>query len=72
MAELFDATKQDISLHLGHLFLDRELDPAATVNESLAVQSEGARQVQRKVTFRNLDAIVTLDHQEPKENEERA
>jgi hypothetical protein len=50
MAELFDATKQNISLHLKNIFQDGELDPAATVKESLTVQTEGARSVQRPVT----------------------
>ncbi len=49
MAELFDATKQNISLHLKNLFADGELDPAATVKESLTVQTEGSREVQRSV-----------------------
>ena len=43
MAELFDATKQNISLHLKNVFQDGELDPAATVKESLTVQTEDAR-----------------------------
>jgi len=38
MADLFDTTKQNISLHLKNLFEDGELDPAATVKESLTVQ----------------------------------
>ena len=37
MAELFDATKQNISLHLKTIFEDGELDPVATVKESLTV-----------------------------------
>ena len=41
MAELFDATKQNISLHLKNVFEDGELDLAATVKESLTVQIEG-------------------------------
>ena len=41
MAELFDATKQNISLHLKNVFEDGELDMAATVKESLTVQIEG-------------------------------
>jgi hypothetical protein len=40
MAELFDATKQNVSLHLKNIFEDGELDPAATVKESLTVQTE--------------------------------
>ena len=62
MAELFDATKQNISLHLKNLFQDGELDPVATVKESLTVQTEGARQVQRKVTLYNLDAILAVGY----------
>src|SRR5215218_5591301 len=44
IAELFDATKQNISLHLKNVFEDGELDPAATVKESLTVQTEGSRE----------------------------
>lgn len=62
MAELFDATKQNISLHLKNLFQDGELDPAATVKESLTVQTEGSRAVQRKVTLYNLDAILAVGY----------
>ncbi|GEP46486.1 virulence RhuM family protein [Brevifollis gellanilyticus] len=62
MAELFDATKQNISLHLKNVFEDGELDPVATVKESLTVQTEGARQVQRPVTLYNLDAILAVGY----------
>lgn len=62
MAELFDATKQNISLHLKNIFEDRELDAAATVKESLTVQTEGVRQVQRPVTLYNLDAILAVGY----------
>ena len=58
MAELFSATKQNISLHLKNLFADGELDPRATVKESLTVQTEGQREVRRTVTLYNLDAIL--------------
>lgn len=62
MAELFDATKQNISLHLKNVFEDGELDPAATVKESLTVQIEGSRRVQRPVTLYNLDAILAVGY----------
>ncbi len=39
MAELFDATKQTVSLHLKNLFKDGEWDAPATVKESLTVQN---------------------------------
>ena len=62
MAELFDATKQNISLHLKNIFEDGELDAAATVKESLTVQIEGGRQVQRPVMLYNLDAILAVGY----------
>ncbi|MBS0318630.1 MAG: virulence RhuM family protein, partial [Proteobacteria bacterium] len=62
MAELFNATKQNISLHLKNLFDEGELDPAATVKESLTVQIEGAREVRRPVTLYNLDAILAVGY----------
>ena len=62
MAALFDATKQNISLHLKNLFKDGELDPAATVKESLTVQIEGSREVQRPVTLYHLDAILAVGY----------
>jgi hypothetical protein len=62
MAELFHATKQNISLHLKNIFEEAELDPAATVKESLTVQTEGAREVRRTVTLYNLDAILAVGY----------
>lgn len=62
MAQLFDATKQNISLHLKNVFEDGELDPTATVKESLTVQMEGSREVQRPVTLYNLDAILAVGY----------
>jgi len=62
MAELFDATKQNISLHLNNLFAEGELDPATTVKESLTDQIEGSREVQRPVNLYNLDAILAVGY----------
>lgn len=46
MAELFGTTPQNITLHLGNIFSDGELDESATSKEFLQVQQEGSRQVQ--------------------------
>ncbi len=62
MAELFNASKQNISLHLKNIFEDGELDPAATVKESLTVQTEGGREVRRSVALYNLDAILAVGY----------
>lgn len=62
MAELFDATKQNISLHLKNLFEEGALDPAATVKASLTVQIETSLEVQRSVNFYNLDATLAVGY----------
>jgi len=61
LVELFSATKQNISLHINNIFKEGELDPAATVKESLTVQTEGKRKVKRKILYYNLDIIIRLD-----------
>ena len=61
MAELFDATKQNISLHLKNVFEDGELDPAATVKESLTVQAEGLR---ASNSFPLLTHAGTISHEQ--------
>ena len=62
MAELFNATKQNISLHLRNIFADGELDPQATVKDYLTVQTEGRRKVRRSLTLYNLDAILAVGY----------
>ena len=62
MAELFDATKQNISLHLKNIFEDGELSREATTEESSVVQTEGSRTVQRPVTLYHLDAILAVGY----------
>lgn len=62
MAELFSATKQNVSLHLKNVFEDGELNPNATVKESLTVQTEGSREVRRSITLYNLDAILAVGY----------
>lgn len=41
MAELFDATKQNISLHVNNVFKEGELEPGSTVKEYLTTASDG-------------------------------
>lgn len=49
MAELYDTTKQNISLHIKNIFDENELDEISTVKEFLTVQKEGKRNVERLV-----------------------
>lgn len=61
-AELFQTTKQNVSLHAKNIFEDGELTPEATVKDSLTVRTEGSRQVQRKITHYNLDLILAIGY----------
>ena len=62
MAELFDTTKQNISNHIQNIFEEGELEEKATVKESLTVQIEGNRKVQRNVKYYNLDVIISVGY----------
>jgi hypothetical protein len=62
MADLFDTTVANISLHARNAYLEGELTEAATVKESLTVRSEGGRQVRRRVQHYNLDVIISVGY----------
>ncbi len=62
LVELFDSTKQNISLHINNIFREGELDPGSTVKEYLTVQTEGSRKVRRKITIYNLDVIISVGY----------
>ena len=50
LAELFQTSKQNISLHVKNVLAEGELRAAATVKEYLTVQTEGTRQKPKAVT----------------------
>ena len=62
MTILFQTTKQNISLHINNVFKEGELLKEATVKDYLTVQSEGNRKVSRKVTYYNLDVIISVGY----------
>jgi hypothetical protein len=62
MTELFQTTKQNISLHIKNLFEEKELAASSTVKESLTVQKEGSREVQRTIDLYNLDVIISVGY----------
>ena len=59
MVELFQTTKQNVSLHIKNVFSEGELDKISTVKEYLTVQSEGKRQIKRSISLYNLDVIIS-------------
>jgi len=60
MAELFQTTPQNITLHLRALYAEGEIDAAATCKEYLQVAPEGTREVRRNVKHYNLEAILAV------------
>ena len=62
MVELFQTTKQNVSLHVGNVFKEGELEEKSTVKEYLTVQKEGERKVSRKVKYYNLDVIISVGY----------
>jgi hypothetical protein len=62
MAELFQTTPQNITIHLKNIYEEGELEEDATCKDFLQVQTEGNRKVQRKQKFYNLDAIISVGY----------
>lgn len=60
MAELFDTTPQNITLHIKAIYADNEIDEKATCKNYLQVQNEGQRQVKRTLKIYSLDMILAV------------
>lgn len=62
MAQLFDCSSDNIGLHLKNIYETGELAQEATTEYFSVVQTEGERQVNRKLKFYNLDAIISVGY----------
>ncbi len=62
MAELFDCTPDNISLHLKNIYREQELDEAATAEDFSVVQTEGNRDVTRTITCYSLEAVIAVGY----------
>jgi hypothetical protein len=62
ISELFQTTKQNVSLHIQNVLSEGELMESATVKQYLTVQQEGSRQVRRQLDFYNLDMILAVGY----------
>lgn len=60
IADLFQTTKQSVSLHIRNILDEGELTETATVKENLTVQIEGKRQVSRQIAYYNLPMIMAV------------
>lgn len=59
MTELFQTSKQNISLHVNNIFKEGELDRNSVVKESLTTASDGKRY---KTRYYNLDLIISVGY----------
>lgn len=59
MAELFETTKQNISLHTNNIFKEKELERISVVKESLITASDGKSY---RTKIYNLDVIISVGY----------
>ena len=62
MAELFDCSTDNISVHLKNIYAVEELSPDAPTEKISVVRQEGSRQVRRTLDHYNLDAIIAVGY----------
>jgi hypothetical protein len=60
IADLFQTTVPNISMHLRSIYETGELTVEATLKNFLTVRQEGTRQVRRNLEYYNLDAIIAV------------
>jgi hypothetical protein len=62
MAQLFQCSADNISLHLKNIYEEGELDPGATTEDFSVVRQEGSRQVKRQIACYNLDVVISVGY----------
>lgn len=62
MAELFQTSVPNVSIHIKNVFDEGELVPEATLKKFLTVRREGSREVQRSLDHYNLDMIISVGY----------
>lgn len=59
MADLFQTTKQNVSLHVKNIFEEKELQESSVVKESLTTARDGKKY---SIKMYNLDAIISVGY----------
>ena len=62
MAKLYQTTIPNINIHIKNIYDEGELSEEATVKDYLIVQTEGSRQVSRRVKHYNFDMIISVGY----------
>ena len=60
IAQLYQTSPQNITLHIKNIYSDGELVEESTCKDYLQVQNEGNRKVKRSVKIYNLDMILAI------------
>ncbi len=62
MAQLFNSSIPNISMHIQRIYDEDELQRASTIQDFLIVQTEGERSIQRSLTHYNLDVVISVGY----------
>lgn len=62
ISQLFDTTRNNITIHLKDIYNSLELEEISTSKDFLLVQKEGIREVKRKVKYYNLDVVISIGY----------
>ena len=62
MAELFQTSSQNITMHIKNIYAEGELSEEATCKDYLQVQLEGGREVKRKRKHYSLDVAISVGY----------
>lgn len=62
LSELYLTSTQNITMHIKNIYSDKELEESATCKDYLQVQLEGVREVNRNLTYYNLDMIIAIGY----------
>lgn len=68
MAQLFDTSTDNISLHLKNIYAEAELEEKTTTEDYSVVRTEGKRQVTRQIKHYNLDAVLSVGYRVKSKN----
>lgn len=62
MSILFEASTDNIGLHIKNIYKEKELDKQSTTEDFSVVQREGSRTVKRTLKHYNLDMILSVGY----------
>jgi len=62
IVSLFTSSKANVSEHIKHIYISKELEPITTVRKFRTIQTEGNRKVARNIDHYNLDMIISIGY----------